>query len=297
MWKGCIAAAVALGLASVAGAAERRPAPVTLQQVLPEDDGLRDVDATAVEVAKKWQKGAPVTVGANGTIKFVYGPRQPTVVCAVLQVCDIQLQAGEVVNDVHSGDIERWNIEAAFSGVGGAETTHILVKPTENNLKSSLVVTTTRRVYHISLVSHSTDYMPRVAFSYPEDTMAKLKAQREKFDQERKANTIPETGEYLSNLDFAYRVTGAAPWVPVRVFNDSKKTIIQMPASMGQTEAPVLLILRHEGGLFSDEELVLMNYRLSGDRFIVDGLFDRAVLIAGVGANQDRVTIERERAK
>jgi type IV secretion system protein VirB9 len=79
----------------------------------------------------------------------------------------------------------------------------------------------------------------------------------------------------------------------VRVFNDGEKTIIEMPAAMNHTETPTLLMLRSEGGLFSEDELVMVNYRLEGRRFIVDCVFDRAVLLAGVGSNQLRVTITR----
>jgi type IV secretion system protein VirB9 len=37
----------------------------------------------------------------------------------------------------------------------------------------------------------------------------------------------------------------------------------------------------------------MVNYRLQGDRYIVDTVFDKAILIAGVGGNQRRVTITR----
>lgn len=88
-------------------------------------------------------------------------------------------------------------------------------------------------------------------------------------------------------------VQGTAAWKPVRIYNDGIKTIIQMPSIMQQLEAPTLLIVRHEGGLFSDEELVLVNYRVQSNRYIVDSVFDKAVMIIGVGDSQDRVTIIR----
>ena len=66
-----------------------------------------------------------------------------------------------------------------------------------------------------------------------------------------------------------------------------------MPRSMEQTEAPTLLVVRRDGGLFRDAETVMVNYRVQGDRFIVDTVFDKAILIAGVGSGQDRVTITR----
>ncbi|MFU8797903.1 MAG: P-type conjugative transfer protein TrbG, partial [Gammaproteobacteria bacterium] len=51
--------------------------------------------------------------------------------------------------------------------------------------------------------------------------------------------------------------------------------------------------IRKDGKLFGDGETVMVNYRVQGDRYIVDTIFDKAILIAGVGSNQDRITIQR----
>jgi type IV secretion system protein VirB9 len=135
--------------------------------------------------------------------------------------------------------------------------------------------------------------MPRVSFTYPEDAQAKWDAIKARETQQRQERTISNTGENLDELSFDYTVSGKAKWKPVRVYNDGSKTIIQMPSTMAQTEAPVLLVLRKDGGLFSDDEIVIVNYRLKDDRFIVDAVFDKAILIAGVGKGQERVTIIR----
>ena len=160
-------------------------------------------------------------------------------------------------------------------------------------LETSLIVTTNRRTYHLRLRSHRTEFMPRVAFTYTEDAMAKWDAIKTREVKEKQSRTIPQTGEYLGDLNFAYDVSGSAAWKPVRVYNDGTKTIIQMPSTMQQTEAPTLLVVRKDGGVFTDEETVMVNYRVQGDRYIVDTVFDKAVLIAGVGSSQDRVTITR----
>ena len=76
----------------------------------------------------------------------------------------------------------------------------------------------------------------------------------------------------------------------MRVYNDGHKTIIQMPGTIEQTEAPTLLVLKKEK-IFSEDETVMVNYRIQGDRYIVDSVFNKAILIAGVGHNQDRTTI------
>lgn len=255
---------------------------------------LTPQEKAAVAIAQKWQAASatgmkPIS-GPEGSVRFVYGAQQINVVCAVLQVCDIELQPGEQVNNLNVGD-PRFTVEPAISGVGAAEVQHLIVKPLDVGLATSLIVTTNRRTYHIRLRSHRTEFMPRVGFTYMEDAVAKWDALRTREVKEKQERTIPKTGEYLGDLSFSYEVTGSAAWKPVRVYNDGTKTIIQMPTAMTQTEAPTLLVVRKDGGLFTDDETVMVNYRVQGDRYIVDTIFDKAILIAGVGSSQDRVTI------
>jgi type IV secretion system protein VirB9 len=66
-----------------------------------------------------------------------------------------------------------------------------------------------------------------------------------------------------------------------------------MPKQMEQTEAPSLLVIRRDGGLMTDDEAVLVNYRVHGYRYIVDQVFNKAILVAGVGRTQDKVVITR----
>ena len=165
--------------------------------------------------------------------------------------------------------------------------------PQDVGLETSLVVTTNRRTYHFQLRSHRTEYMTHVRFAYPEDANAQWEALKARQAKEKTDSTIPQTGEYLGDLNFNYDVNGDARWKPIRVYNNGKKTIIQMPSSIEQTEAPVLLVLRKEGGIFTDEGKDVVNYSVQGDRYIVDTVFDKAILIAGVGSGQDRVTITR----
>jgi P-type conjugative transfer protein TrbG len=253
----------------------------------------------ALKTAKEAASALSVqpTAGSNGSVRFVYGAQQPSIICAVLQVCDVALQSGEQVNSIHLGDNVRWSVEPAITGFGPNEVQHLIIKPRAVGLETSLVVTTTRRTYHFKLRSHRSYYMPYVDFVYPEEEMAKWAALRKEARtrevEQREEKTIPQTGEYLGNLSFDYKIDGNTRWKPVRVYNDGRKTVIEMPHTMEQTEAPTLLVIRKEGGAFSDDETVLVNYRLQGARYIVDSVFDQAILIAGVGSDQDRVTITR----
>ncbi len=107
---------------------------------------------------------------------------------------------------------------------------------------------------------------------------------------------MPESGEYLGDLSFNYNIAGDAPWKPVRVYNNGSKTIIQMPAAMAQTEAPTLLVVRGDDSILpwgEKAEDVIVNYRVQSDKYIVDTVFDKAILIAGVGNSQQKITITK----
>lgn len=259
---------------------------------------LSPQEKTAVSIAQKWQAGAATGIkpvaGSAGAVSFVFGTQQINIVCAVLQLCDVEMQPGEQVNNLNVGD-PRFSVEPAISGAGAAEVQHLVIKPLDTGLQTTLIVTTNRRTYHLNLRSHRTDFMPRVVFTYPEDTVARWDAIKSREATEKEEQTIPQTKEYLGDLHFQYALSGSASWKPVRVYNDGVKTVIQMPAAMAQTEAPTLLVVRKDGGWFKDDETAMVNYRVQGDRYIVDTVFDKAVLIAGVGGSQDRVTITREK--
>jgi len=251
----------------------------------------------ALAIAKKWQAGSSAYIkpvaSTNGAVLFVYGTQQASIVCAVLQVCDVALQAGESVNSIHLGDTHRWTVEPALTGYGSNEIQHLIIKPLDVGLETSLVVTTNRRTYHLKIRSHRRKYMPKIAFTYPEETMHKWNLIRSREKQERVINTIAQTGEYLGELSFKYEVEGNASWKPERVYNNGKKTIIQMPEKMAQRDAPTLLLLKKEEGFFSDEETAVVNYRVQNNRYIVDAIFDRAILISGVGSDQERILITK----
>jgi type IV secretion system protein VirB9 len=194
------------------------------------------------------------------------------------------------------GDNVRWTVEPAITGYGPSEIQHLIIKPMDVNLDTSLIVTTNRRTYNLRLRSHRTQFMPKVSFVYPEDALKKWDEIKLRNREEHTRATIPETQEYLGNLDFNYTIDGEGSWKPVRVYNDGVKTIIQMPRTMAQTEAPTLLVVRGKDGFFpwsSNTEEIIVNYRVQSDRYIVDTLFDKAILVVGVGSAQEKVTIMR----
>ncbi|PZR77184.1 MAG: P-type conjugative transfer protein TrbG, partial [Stutzerimonas stutzeri] len=89
-------------------------------------------EVKGTNLSRKW-RGTPglVTTGPDGKVIFLFGETQPSVVCSPLQVCDIELQGGEIVRDVLVGDTVRWKVEPATSGATGGQAIHLIVKPSE----------------------------------------------------------------------------------------------------------------------------------------------------------------------
>lgn len=293
--KKTLISALFVGLLPTVALATQGTDPLADQYFSKNEPTMTPQELAAVAIGKKWQKGQDVKPfqGADGSINWPYLPgKQYPVMCAVLQVCDVALQPGENVNGLNVGD-PRYTVEPAVTGSGGSQVIHLILKPLDVGLDTTLVLTTDRRTYHFRLRSSRTQLMPFVSFTYPETAMAKWDAIKARETQVRQENTIPQTGEYLGNLNFNYAVDGSARWKPVRVYNDGRKTIIEMPSTMQQSEAPALLVVRKDGGLFTDAETQMVNYRVQGDRYIVDTIFDKAILVSGVGSSQDKVTITR----
>ncbi len=235
------------------------------------------------QLSGQWQDaGAVMTRGPDGQVIYLFGETQPTVVCAPLQLCEVQLQPGEAVRDVLVGDTVRWQVEPASSGSPQGQRISLIVKPAEAGLKTSMVVTTSRRTYHINLQSHPMRYMARVAFKYPEDVRQQLAAVNQKISD----STIPGAGVPAEQLRFNFSISGSARWKPTRVYTDGTKTYIQFPSQLGSGDAPVLYVV--SGG-----QNQIVNYRLNNNMMVVDYLIDRAVLISGVGRQQQKITINR----
>ncbi len=231
--------------------------------------------------------------GKDGRVLYTYGAGLPTVVCAPLRVCVLELQAGEkLVGEPHIGDSVRWIISPATSGKDDFAIPMIVIKPKAPGLDTDLLVTTDRRAYYVRLISKPEEYLARVAFAYPDDEDAKWKAylareQEQRRRQEFEASQIAPV-ESLENLNFNYTIQGGdSNMRPVRVVDDGKKTYIQMPPEAAHRELPMLAVLGPDG------KADLVNYRVKADMYIVDRIFDRGALILGVGKKAQRAEIIR----
>ncbi|TGQ35791.1 P-type conjugative transfer protein TrbG [Mesorhizobium sp. M00.F.Ca.ET.216.01.1.1] len=203
------------------------------------------------------------------------------------QVTDIALQPGEQLvgsGPVAAGDTVRWIIGDTQSGAGDQLQVHILVKPTRPDLQTNLVVNSDRRTYHLELRSTEKTYMASVSWQYPQDQLIALRRQ----NAQASAAQPVASGVDIQKLDFRYRIEGdAAPWKPLRAFDDGSKVYIEFPSGIGQGEMPPLFVIGPSGG----SELV--NYRASQNYYVVDRLFAAAELRLGDKTSEKRVRIVR----
>lgn len=192
----------------------------------------------------------------------------------------ILLEPGEAIVTVAAGDTTRWLVEETTSGDQGDPRAMLLIKPTRAGIRTNIVLATDRRTYLIEAIAvQGSAYSAQTAWTYANDRV--------------RASGSDIDGIALEELDFRYRietVRGRAPhWRPVRVFDDGRRTYVEFPLDIATSEAPPLF-------LRDGSDVALVNYRVMGNRYVVDRLFDVAELRLG-GQRQTIVRISRERPR
>jgi P-type conjugative transfer protein TrbG len=250
----------------------------------------------AVRVSERWleETNAPAA-GPDGKVVYSYGAGLPTIVCAPLRVCMIELQAGErIVGEPHIGDSVRWNISPANYGAGEEATSVIILKPQQPGLDTNLLITTDRRAYYVRLISKAQEYVARAAFAYPADDVRKwqqhLATQQARERATRRSVELTPAMIAVERMNFDYAIRGGDENLrPLRVFDDGAKTYVQMRPEIQHREAPALVVVGADG------KGEMVNYRVQNQTYIVDRLFEKAQLILGSGKKAQKVEISRAR--
>jgi len=202
---------------------------------------------------------------APGAIYELY--TSPSFISAIL------LEPGESLGDVAAGDTSRWMVQETSAETGIDGRTIVLVKPQATGLRTNIVLVTDRRTYTIEAIAQAgSAYSAQIAWCYPAEEEARMAS--------------------VDQLDFGYRVRatrgGRPNWMPTRVFDDGRRTWIEMPEAARSSDLPPLFVITGEGA-------ELVNYRVQGRRYMVDRIFDVAELRLGTRA-PTIVRIEREGA-
>lgn len=267
-----------------------------------------------------------------GLVTFTYGSGIPTVVCALLELTDLAFEKGESILSVQLGDSVRWNIESAISGSANDSVEHLIVKPLEAGLKTSMLITTDRRTYHIRLKSTEADFMPAVVFSYPNSL--KLPSKKHYGDD----SYLQYTSNYVSNEDhndnsetnsslknyssvqnvsyegnsrpalnvaatyndstqrrnYNYSVDGDSKIIPQNVYDDGKRTFIVMNNPINSSYLPVLQEISSESFLFFGEDKTnTINFTYFDNTFVVDGIYSHLRLISKNGEEKQSADVVR----
>jgi type IV secretion system protein VirB9 len=216
------------------------PAPATAASgglgnfLSPDTVALSAKELRALELSQDWAKSGPAPFLSGGKLTYVHGAGGiPAIIAAPMQITDVELEPGETINEIVTGDSARWLVEMGTAGDSGLNTIHLFIKPLDVGLESSLAITTDRRVYHLRLVSKPKEHTPYVGFVYSNDLRKQLAARKTDETKQKKWQSTADasgTATDLAALNFNYSITGDAPWKPERGFDDGRKTNTQLPA-------------------------------------------------------------------
>lgn len=243
-------------------------------------------------VANQKSTQTPVRRNVNGAVT-VYD-FDPTKVFKIRtrhqRVTVVMLAPDESVLEVANGAANMLAVhlpkERIESPAGSYET--IILKPVWPDLKTNVIVTTTRRIYMLDVMSNeydptesdSSDFQMAVRWTYP--GMEKvIKRPIEDIDPK----FLPEAqnkGPNPASMNFSYDWKRSEEFSPVAVYDDGLKTYVKFPDDM--QEAPVLYVDSGEGNM-------QVNSRWQGKTLVVDRLFKKAYVVLG----EDKVCIQKDK--
>lgn len=213
----------------------------------------------------------------DGTaVLFPYHPHSVyKIYCQEGFLTDISFEKGEKILFAGGGDTSRWLIEKGKVGSDLNAIEHLYIKPTQRGIATNIIINTTKRSYQLNVISASF-YNPSVAWIVESE----IQIQRQQHAIENYLTMNPE------NLNFNYSFNQKKwDWAPQRVFDDGKKTYLKMKPEIFTSDAPAFFVLNNKN------DIVLVNYRMLNGYYVVDRLFDKAVLKVG----KDKITIKREK--
>ena len=247
------------------------------------------------ELVREYQRtGRAGVLRQSAVWVFPFGHTQPVLACAPLRASVVELEPGETVLGVVAGDTERFAIDLTTTGPGG-RTPLVVVKPLAYDVTTNVVVSTDRRVYHVTLdsaprpsrggeLNPQARYARHVRFYYPDDALAALAAAESGAPVPTALLTTGSAsgdGVSLDDLSFGYEWSGSPELRErlERVFDDGVHTYLQLSADPSG-EAPVLYAIGPDGS----REIVNYAYRpgrAGAGTYVADRVLNRADLVVG----------------
>ena len=249
------------------------------------------------ELVREYQRTGRAGVLRQSTVMVVpFGHSQPVLACAPLRASVVELQPGEVVLGVIAGDTERFAVEQTQTGPAG-RTPLVVVKPLAYDVTTNLVVSTDRRVYHVTLdsaprpsrtrsrggdgeVNPQPRYARHIRFYYPDDMAANVQPGAARLSPAPSLTGAldADAPASLDDLHFDYQVTGDTDLVDAvdRVFDDGVHAYVKLSRqAVRGGEVPVLYAIGPGG----DREV--LNYAYRGGYYVTDRAVREAELVLG----------------
>ncbi|WP_024467161.1 TrbG/VirB9 family P-type conjugative transfer protein [Treponema pedis] len=240
-------------------------------------EAVRESMQTALKIPEKFSSGKMLY---DFDENFVY-----EIYCAPYRITDIELEAGEeVLETPFVSEPEVWQIGAGVSKYKGLDIQHFFVKPSYSKLTTTMIIITNRRIYHILLKSFKDDYMAMVKWNYPVQMPYTVKS--EMLSESHKVKTVLQgvSPEFLSfDYKMKYSPFRKPLWLPVRVYDDGRKTYIELNERVHNTEFPAVF----------DNKRNIINYRINKNIIIIDQLITKITL----RLNKSQVIIEKKKVK
>ena len=186
-------------------------------------------------------------------------------------ITTIILNPDEDIIHAEIGDATRWSVQTYYAGTSRGMSPAISIKPFIPELKTNLVISTTKRMYNLVLEAKVNSYAPVISFEYPKEIEIAKQKERNLKAQETKVN--------VNNLYFEYTWNkNKETWSPVQIFDDGEQTFIVMGEKVKATELPILFIKDEQTG---EGASVRHRYDPETRYYTVDRLFQQAILKYG----------------
>lgn len=273
----------------------RQPDPIVVVNNNAPADNFKLIygsDPSLQAAFKEYAKtGKAPDIKTTGFKRFAYMPeQQPIINCQPFMQTIITLEPGERFTSLTSGDPQGLSYTVGVSGsASNLETQNIMVKPGREKMSTNMVIVTDRRVYNILVVVGAKGEITRgVSFWYPQEMTATVNDSiKKKSDIAMNAEKMPQLNLAQANFDYKldYDSWSKPSWYPVRVFDDGKRTWIELPKGTDSKNIPSLLIQSDAGQDVKYEQSYYSPY------MVVEGVFGEARLISGVGGDQVQVDI------
>lgn len=220
----------------------------------------------AVQEPKKFSGG---TMIYDFDDNFVY-----EIYCQPYRITDVSLEPGEMVlENPFLSESQVWEMGAGVSRKNGQDVQHFYLKPDISGLTTSMIIITDRRVYHFLLRSFKDCYMAMVEFEYPNSMPYNIKTDAMVERLNARASALAGVDPRFLSFDYkmSYSIFRKPLWLPRRVYDDGRRTYIQMDEKVLHTQSPVLFSQKNE----------CINYRVEKNLIVIDELVEKVTLRRG----------------